>query len=307
MGAGTSILEEVEIAPGGTRAYTFGPAGHLQELSASSNVIAVSNDEAGQIERFHRSLGAGPALGIADITYDGRGFLRQAASVQTPIFSDGFETGDLSCWDSSVTFGPQFGDTNPEGACAPPTPEGPAVEALYDSAGLLHRVVSTDPEAGSLSRYVFYFAGRPIGQVTVDGANETWYLLTTDHLGAPAAGTTTGGALAWQGMLQPFGEVHGDLTTFLRLPGQWTNTAWADASSGLNPYYNVHRWYEWGTGRYTRSDPANLSLLVRGNDVRRTAREQVALRIPHPYVYAESNPLVRRRRSLRSSCERCVG
>jgi RHS repeat-associated protein len=62
---------------------------------------------------------------------------------------------------------------------------------------------------------------------------------------------------------------------FMRLPGQWEDELWADATSGADVFYNVHRWYETGTGRYTRVDPfASLS-------------------IEHsPFSYADQNPLV---------------
>jgi RHS repeat-associated protein len=86
-------------------------------------------------------------------------------------------------------------------------------------------------------------------------------------------------------MLQPFGATHGDLQTLLKYPGQWTDVAWQDAASGINPYYNVHRWYEGGTGRYLQADPMGL-------DARRRA---VLFGMPptHPYAYTEGNPLTR--------------
>jgi RHS repeat-associated protein len=43
---------------------------------------------------------------------------------------------------------------------------------------------------------------------------------------------------------------------FLRFPGQWLDETWADASLGEAIAYNVQRWYEPGTGRYPRPDPA---------------------------------------------------
>ncbi len=293
----TPILDQVEIAPGGTRVYTFGPAGHLEELFASSNVVEVVNDAAGQVGTFRRSGGQVPS--VADISYDGRGFLREVTSTIEPIFQDGFETGDVSCWDASVTFASGF--SRNDGTCQPPTTEGPSVEALYDSRGLLHRIVSTTVETGATSKYVFYLAGRPVGQLTVDDlGNETWWLLATDHLGVPVLASTLAGATVWQGMFEPFGESFGDVQTHLRLPGQWVDVSWTDASSGLNPSYNVHRWYEHGTGRYTRPDP----LLDGSNQpaLQQSPKAAVALAgeptwglyrqlnplFPHAYTYAGS-------------------
>lgn len=42
---------------------------------------------------------------------------------------------------------------------------------------------------------------------------------------------------------------------FLRFPGQWDDGTWADATLGADVYYNVHRWYQHGTGRYSKPDP----------------------------------------------------
>ncbi len=68
---------------------------------------------------------------------------------------------------------------------------------------------------------------------------------------------------SWEGSFEPFGK---DFTTPLaaslgiwqRFPGQWNEPTWQNATSGLNPYYNVHRWYERGTGRCTRPDPVSI-------------------------------------------------
>ncbi len=61
---------------------------------------------------------------------------------------------------------------------------------------------------------------------------------------------------------------------YLRFPGQWDDGTWAEAGSGAELSYNVHRWYETGTGRYSRVDP----LGVEGDF--------------HPYTYASSAPLL---------------
>jgi len=41
---------------------------------------------------------------------------------------------------------------------------------------------------------------------------------------------------------------------FLRYPGQWDDSAWSGYVQG-GVYYNVNRWYQPATGRYTRLDP----------------------------------------------------
>ena len=56
--------------------------------------------------------------------------------------------------------------------------------------------------------YIFYFAGRPVAQLTrpqAGGRADTLLYLTTDHLGTPIQATDTAGAIVWEGGLDPFG------------------------------------------------------------------------------------------------------
>lgn len=105
----------------------------------------------------------------------------------------------------------------------------------------------------------FYFAERPVAQRYSDGSTATWTFLTTDHLGTPAIATDISGDETWLGPFEPFGTDYGAGAAaeeiFLRLPGQWDDGRWAAASMGADLYYNVHRWYENPTARYTRPDP----------------------------------------------------
>jgi len=100
----------------------------------------------------------------------------------------------------------------------------------------------------------------------VGTAAATWNPIVTDHLGTPIYALTTAGAQHWLGGFEPFGRDYqqgsgqDSLTkgVFLRLPGQWDDTVLGGATLGADVYYNVHRWYESGTGRYTRFDPIGL-------------------------------------------------
>ena len=42
------------------------------------------------------------------------------------------------------------------------------------------------------------------------------------------------------------------------MPGQWDDGSWGDAVDVAGLDYNVHRWYETGTGRYSRPDPMGI-------------------------------------------------
>ncbi|HSL84430.1 MAG TPA: RHS repeat-associated core domain-containing protein, partial [Thermoanaerobaculia bacterium] len=229
-GGNTPILDQILLAVGGTRDYSFGPAGHLEEVAAGANVIDFASDAEGRL--------AGTSRTVADVSaaysYDGRSFLTQ--SVET--------TGD-------------------------PSTEAASIQAVYDSAGLLHalrrRPTPADPQELVVH---LYLAGRPVAQVAIDGAGtETWTYFTADHLGTPLLATDDAGTVSWEGKLEPFGRDYQAGTTagalesriFLRLPGQWDESTWADATSGAGIYMNVHRWYQSQTGPFARPDPLSLA------------------------------------------------
>jgi RHS repeat-associated protein len=86
-----------------------------------------------------------------------------------------------------------------------------------------------------------------------------------------------------EGGFEPFGNDYQQGTTagatenslYLRLPGQWDDGTWDDATSGAGVYYNVNRWYQPGSGRYTRPDPLPMEILREAS-----------------YAYANSNPVI---------------
>ncbi|MEP7009703.1 MAG: hypothetical protein ABJC13_05210, partial [Acidobacteriota bacterium] len=190
------------------------------------------------------------------LLYDGRGFLR----------------------DALLTFGASgnFEHTEP----------------TYSSAGLLfsrrwrsQSTFGTPQDDGSIgmisndqAAYVFYFAGRPVVQFTTgaSGPGNGLVYLTADHLGTPVLATDSSGATIWSGGFTPFGAPYQltPPTLFLRLPGQWTDATW-DGLGGGGLYYNVHRWYGAGVGRYEKPDPL-LSSGFQGK----------------PFVYADARPIV---------------
>ncbi|MFN7960717.1 MAG: RHS domain-containing protein [Thermoanaerobaculia bacterium] len=143
----------------------------------------------------------------------------------------------------------------------------------YSSAGLLYSLTRDN----ALSEILYFpFAGRPVAQLTIDGDNETYEWITTDHLGTPIALTNSTGALLWQGGFEPYGKDYAGAAAqnlFLRLPGQWEEETWSEAGLGVGAFYNVHRWYESGAGRYGEVD---LLETDRASGV---------------YTYAESNAL----------------
>jgi RHS repeat-associated protein len=230
-GGNTPILDLINLAVTGTRDYTWGAAGHLEEVAAGANVLDFGADAEGRLSGVDRTA----ASEAAGFSYDGRSFLQTAQ-----------ETA---------------GGTR-------------SVDPLYDSAGLVHALrrhpSPTDPE--ELVVFV-YLAGRPVAQLAIDGAGaESWTYLSTDHLGTPLLATADTGSVVWEGGFEPFGNDYqagtpaGALESqvYLRLPGQWQDTSWQDASSGAGIYYNVHRWAQPARGSYTRPDPAGILPPERG-------------------------------------------
>ena len=246
----TPILDQVTLGIGGTRDYTWGAAGHLEEVAAGANVLDFGAAADGRLSGVDRTA-ASETVGFA---YDGRSFLRSAQ-----------ETA---------------GGTS-------------SVEPLYDSAGLVHalrrRPSPSDPE----ELVVFlHLAGRPVAQVAIAGVGaETWTYLSTDHLGTPLLATDDAGAVMWDGGFEPFGTDYqqgtpaaaGENGIYLRLPGQWEDASWQNATSGAGMAYNVHRWYQPSTGRYNKPDPylmgpVDLDLLEEGQQP--------------PFAYTGSRPTV---------------
>jgi RHS repeat-associated protein len=183
------------------------------------------------------------------------------------VFCDGFESGDTSAWPSGL------------GGCR----EARATRPVYSSEGVLHSLDRSSNVGASLAdRYVFYFGSRPVASVALDGGSATVQFLSVDHLETPVFATNELGGLGWEVGFEPFGldwqagmpNGAQNSGVFLRFPGQWFDGTWTDPSLGADVAYNAYRWYEPGTGRYTRPDPLGLD------------EGDVTL-----YAYAISNPL----------------
>ncbi len=301
----TAILDTVVLGAGGSRDYSFGPAGHLEQVTAGANQVMFNVGADGRLLGVSRPA----AEESAEFTYDGRSFLSRARDFEvTPVlFADGLETGDTACWSSVV------GGALASGGAECFSNEARRTRSLYDSSGVLHalrrRADQSSPEDTLL---IFYFGERPVAQLVLPAAGgATWTYLSTDHLGTPVLATDSTAALVWQRGFEPFGRDwqagtgNGALENglFARFPGQWEDLVWQDASLGIPLYYNVHRWYEHGTGRYTRSDPLTLGTL--GNAWFSTdlpvdplsAYYLSMLRVgsptrQHPYGYVAQNPVV---------------
>jgi RHS repeat-associated protein len=218
-GGSSPILESVLAKGAPARFYGYDAAGNVSRIETIGEpLVALTTDAAGQLGATARG-----EYGLA-LSYDGRGFLRRA-------------------------------ELRYEGE-----PTENTTTATYDSAG---RLLALYRESGTYSteRTAYLYLGdRPVAQWQQDGGgsgNLTY--LTVDHLGTPVAASNSVGTLVWSGGFTPFGEEFtrpsaGDHGIFLRLPGQWSDPFWYKPLFTTDLYYNVHRWYEAGTGRYVSPD-----------------------------------------------------
>lgn len=136
----------------------------------------------------------------------------------------------------------------------------------YNDEGL----VGEYDAAGNKLRIYGYHAGSPWSSnplFVAEGGEYYWY--QNDHLGTPQKIIAQNGTVVWEGRYDAFGEASvltDAVENNLRFPGQYF-----DAETGL--YYNWHRYYEPGEGRYVTADPIglrggiNLYLYLRENPI----------------------------------------
>ena len=115
----------------------------------------------------------------------------------------------------------------------------------------------------AIREYV-WLGDTPIAVFTPDPANSAnpplVYYIHTDHLDTPRVIVDRNNAIRWRWMAEPFGtsaaETNpsglGQFSFNLRFPGQYF-----DQESGL--FYNMARYYDPSTPRYTQPDPIGLA------------------------------------------------
>jgi len=252
LGGNTPLLESVRLGnelPLSTRFYTFDAGGFLTQTAV---IAPFRNPEP-----------------TAHLTFDAAGTLTDLSAGGKPL-TFGYDGRGLL-----VRAG--MGDT-------------PYALSTYSSEGRLYSLHTIDLASRKTSESrtgLLYFAGRPVAQwreAVGGGGGGALTFLTTDHLGTPACALGEDASVTWSGGFEPFGRdwQEGSAQSalangiFLRLPGQWDHPFWHRAplpfGFGADLYYNVHRWYEAGTGRYVSKDPYRRA------------------RLQNTYTYAASSP-----------------
>jgi RHS repeat-associated protein len=247
----TPILKTITLASGaGTKYLTTDPAGNvILEAQPTSHLDLVA-DAAGKLARMteetERTTGT--------LTYDGRGFLWSARNAVTDC--------------------------------------GPIVtSATYGSEGLLYYRQQQNLFSGTLQAQtrVFYFAGRPVAQLDGAPASGVLTYLSVDHLGTPNLASNGAGLATWSGGFEPFGRDYTSPSAmnagiFLRLPGQWDDAVWDGQRLTSNMYYNLNRWYEPATARYSQPDPMD--------GVAQAYANRLMVRPGNYFAYAQADPLM---------------
>jgi RHS repeat-associated protein len=231
-------------APDNTERYVYDLAGNI-----TAAAWLPGGDTEGQRE-FDRGLLR--AAGRTTYTHDGQG---RVSEVRRRTLS-----GQILLWRYTWNAYDQLTEVS--------TPDGRTWRYLYDAFGRRCAKIS-----GGV-RVDFAWDGFDLAEQHVTGTGvTTWvhepgtftplaqldgtgfHAVVTDHIGRPTSLVDTAGRVSWQATFSAWGALLGSRFTTdcpLRFPGQYHDT-----ETGL--HYNVFRYYDPQTGRYTGPDPLGLT------------------------------------------------
>jgi RHS repeat-associated protein len=217
-----SRLDRIHLGMTGTRDYTFGDAGHLEQVAAGANVVNFTNDQEGRLAGLERLGNA------ASMHYDGRSYLERVedggnGNFTEPTYSsEGMLLSLYGSQDNGATTNRRH---------------------LVYFAGRPVGLLQMAPEDGETYTFLHTdHVGTPF--IASDNAGvEIW------------AGGFEPFGQDWQQGTQESAQKNG---IFLRFPGQWIDGSWAEASSGSEVAYNLYRWYSDSLGSYLSTDPDHM-------------------------------------------------
>jgi RHS repeat-associated protein len=274
-------LQSVTPAPGwgtGSWSYTYDTAGNQTQLLESNDEGAVQTsffDVAADGRMSTLRTSTAPMQ--TAMLYDGRGLLRQAAATvsppgdfitETPVYSsDGtlYARTEDRRWSGGTG-----GDGEDDPTFVTTSTDvvdlfyfaGRPVAQLTNESDLLY--LTTDhlgtPVLATTSSGATVWAGalEPFGQTWTAGADNADGQAFSGgaerrRFAAPGKRTTPPGVFGTPG--PPATPKLSPEVVFLRYPGQWVSDAFRVTGTQQDVYYNVHRWYEPQTGRYSQRDP----------------------------------------------------
>ncbi len=222
----TPLLASISLGTGGTRNFTYGPAGHMTQVD-SGGAIDLTIDEASRMSGIDSSGGTESV----DMLYDGRSFL---TSIEKAISGPDLATtkptysseGLLRCLERQ-----ENSLATPENTYYFYLAGRPVAQLLADGVTSTWTYLTTDHLGTPI------LASDSLGETVWQGPLEPF---GRDWLAGTGSGATENGM-------------------FLRFPGQWDDGRWEDAASAAAMNYNVHRWYGYPTGRYGRPDPLGVA------------------------------------------------
>ena len=292
-------LQTVTPAPGwGTGAWSF-----TYDSAGNQTQLLESNDEGPVQTTFFDVADDGRMSALrtdssntrTDMLYDGRGFLRQAEATVSP-------PGDFikvtPTYSSSGMLFARTEERRWSGGTGGDGEDDPTfVQNTTDTTQLFYfagRPVAQLTNQNELLYLTTDHLGTPVlltdasGTAVWAGALEPFGAVWTATVDAPDTGgfshgkprqATTRPGLKRQQPSGVLGTPGPPATSklapeklFLRYPGQWVLDAFRVTGTQQDIFYNVHRWYEPQTGRYSQPDPIGLS----GG--------------PNAYIYADADP-----------------
>lgn len=242
-------------APSGDEGFFYDDVGNREEYRANGETLYL-----GIAPTSNRLTSLGKKFEEVDIDYDDNGNLTQTITMAMTY------SGGNRVIDFTVPIIEEYFGYNEFNQFSSHTKQG--LTTTYRYNGLGHRVSKQNSQMSSLFVYdlsgtllsektgadvkdYIYLHGAPIGYIK----NGQLYFVHTDQVSRPELITNTSGAIVWQANLKPFNRTvkSTSIGEFnLGFPGQYY-----DSESGL--WYNINRYYDPETGRYTQSDPIGLA------------------------------------------------
>jgi YD repeat-containing protein len=255
----------------GNRVYDYDTIGNLERLGVDEGLTGE-----GEVLFGYAANPAGGNLAILESTET-----RQGGSPLSSYVVESDDIGNVTS-DGLTTF-----DYNEQNHLGSRALKGVTVENTYSADGRLARSARSD--TGAATDIVLDAAGRRLAKLEggawrdyvylgdqlltyFDGGADDPVQVLADHIGMPIMAVDGTGAVVWQALAEPYGELRGEvgLSTDpgLRYPGQWQDELDLEADcvgdmctvpgpldDSFSLFENGYRWYVPRWGRYGQADP----------------------------------------------------